>query len=117
MSLASKGAIIVRGGVLKFTHVVDNDTVHDVHTVHSCLQSLILDQLWYLSLTSDTDAHSAIGSRKRFTACDTQSYYFIIILFTFLLFYFLLFYFQNIPFFTSHFYFPNLNLNLFGTSM
>ena len=31
-SLASKGAIIVRGGVLKFTHVVDNDTVHDVHT-------------------------------------------------------------------------------------
>ena len=32
-NLASKGAIFARGGVLKFRHVVDNDTkVHAVHT-------------------------------------------------------------------------------------
>ena len=32
-SLASNGAICARGGVLKFIHVVNNDTtVHDVHT-------------------------------------------------------------------------------------
>ena len=63
-----------RGGVLKFIHVVDNDTTfHDVHT-HSCFQSLSPDQVLYLSLPSDTDEHSVIGSRKRSTSyCDTKS--------------------------------------------
>ena len=54
--------------VLKSTLVVDND--------RQC-QSLSLDQVHHLSLSSDADAHSVNGSRKRFTAYDTQSYYFI----------------------------------------
>ena len=45
-----------------------------IHT-QSC--SLSPDQVMYLSLSSDTDAHSVNGSRKRFTAYDTQSFYFI----------------------------------------
>ena len=42
-SLASKGAICARGGVLKFWHVVNNDTNHARCTyLHSCLQCTVL---------------------------------------------------------------------------
>ena len=43
-----KGAIIVRGGVLEFTSVADNDTtLHDAQCtyIHSCLQFTGLDQV------------------------------------------------------------------------
>ena len=39
--------------------------------IHSCPKSLSLDQMLYPSLTSDTDADSVNGSRKRFAAYDT----------------------------------------------
>ena len=66
--------------MFEFTHVVDNNrTVHDVHTYTVAFQSLSPDQVQYLSLSSDTDAHSVNGSRKRFTAYDTWSYYFLTI--------------------------------------
>ena len=44
---------------------------------HSRCQSLSPGQVQYLSLSSDTDAHSVNGSRKRFTADDTQTDCFI----------------------------------------
>ena len=44
--LALKGAVHVRGGVLKSTIVVDNDmTVHDFTYIHSCFRSLSSDQV------------------------------------------------------------------------
>ena len=45
-NLASKGAIFVRGGVLKSTLVVDNDTtVHGCAYEHSRCQSISRDQV------------------------------------------------------------------------
>ena len=54
--------------MLKFTLAVDNS--HNVHT-NTVALSLTPDQVWYLTLSSDTDVHSVNGSRKRFTAYDT----------------------------------------------
>ena len=79
----SKGAIFARGGVFKHTLVVDNDRQCTCTYIHSCLKSFSPAQVYYQSLSSDTDAHSVNGcSRKRFTAYDTQSYYFIFLLFS-----------------------------------
>ena len=62
-----KGAIRVRGGVLKSTLVVGNDTtVHDVHTY-----------IVAFSLSSLMRTLRMNGSRKRFAAYDTLSCYFI----------------------------------------
>ena len=61
---------------MKFTYVVGIDTT--VHDVQTNAVAFSRDQVWYLSSSSDTDANSVNGSRKRFTAHDPQSYYFII---------------------------------------
>ena len=72
-SLASNGAVHVRGGVIKSTLVFDTRCTYE----HSRFQSLSPDQVQYLSLSSDTDAHSVNGSRNRFMSYDTQSFSFI----------------------------------------
>ena len=44
-----KVAIAVRGGVLKFTLVVDSDTtVHDVHTDTVAFSPRVFDHVYYL---------------------------------------------------------------------
>ena len=64
-----KLARIVRGGVSKFTRVVDSEmTMHGVHTGHNCFQSQRPDQVQHLLLSTFTDPHFRLnGSRKRFT--------------------------------------------------
>ena len=55
--LHQKGATCARG-VLKFIHVVNNDTiVHDVHT-NTVAVSTQSDQVWYL-ISSSLNAHTS----------------------------------------------------------
>ena len=77
---ASNGAIFARGGVLKHTLVVDNDTtVHGVHT------NAVAFSLSVLIKCSNCSYHPLMrtlrmnGSRKRPTSYDTESYCFIMV--------------------------------------
>ena len=73
-----------RGGVLKFTSVVDNDTtMHDVHTYTVAFSPSVLIKSSICPYHQTLSANSVNGSRKRFTVYDTQSYYFIRFLFCF----------------------------------
>ena len=55
-----KGAVTVRGGVMKFILVGGSDTLlHGVHTDTACFQSHCLDQVKYLYLSTFGDTHSA----------------------------------------------------------
>ena len=77
-NLASKGAIFERGGVLKSTLVVDNDTtVHGVHTNTVASSPSVLIKCSLYSSHSLMRTLRMNDSRKRFTTYDTQSYYFI----------------------------------------
>ena len=72
--LHRKGATCARGGVLKFIHVVYNDTI--MHAVHPCTVAFSTQScssvVSVLILTNC--ARFVNGLRKRFTAyCDTQS--------------------------------------------
>ena len=72
--LASKGAIFARGGALKSTLVVDNDTtVHEEHTYTVAFSPSVLTKC---SVWSTLRVN---GSRRRFTAYDTQLYYFTMV--------------------------------------
>ena len=66
--------------MLTFTHVVDTDTtVHDVHIYTVAFSPSVLIKCsicpYHQTLTHTPCLN---GSRKRFTAYDTQSYFFLV---------------------------------------
>ena len=73
--VASKNAISVRGGVLKFTSVLYIDTtVHDVHSDTVVFNSCLLITRSICSYhQAQARAHSAAAQERRSTAYDTES--------------------------------------------
>ena len=78
VNLASKGAIFVRGEVLKSTLLVENDTtVQGVHTNKVAFSPSVLIKCSFCSCHPLMRTLHMNGSRKRSSAYDTESHYFI----------------------------------------
>ena len=61
------------------SHMLSTMTRQCAMYIHSCLEPLSPDQVQYLILPSLMRTLRMNVSRKRFTAYDTQSYYFIMV--------------------------------------